>query len=64
MAKPEENQERRRFEDKDRKPWSNEEREQYEKMRSKLAPIIRDLTTPPPAPKQEKKKDFLEELFA
>jgi len=59
MAKDQTN--RRRFEDKDRKPWTKEEREAYEKRRDLLAPIIRDLTTPAP---EAKKKDFLEELFA
>jgi hypothetical protein len=59
MAK-EKQPERRRFEEKDRKPWTDEQRSSYENMRSKIAPFIRDLTTPP---KTEKKKDFFEELF-
>jgi hypothetical protein len=58
MAKKQ--QERRRFEESDRKPWSKEERETYEKMRARLAPIVRDLTTPARA---EKKRDPLDVLL-
>jgi hypothetical protein len=52
--------ERRRFDRaKDDKVWSKEERETYEARRAALAPIIRDLTTPPPS---KKKKGLFEEL--
>lgn len=51
---------RRRFDDEDRKPWTAEERADYEAKRSRIAPFIRDLTTPA---KAEKKKDFLSELL-
>lgn len=54
-------EERRRFKiEGERKVWSKEERETYEKRREALAPLIRDLTTPAP---KKKEKDFFEELF-
>ena len=59
MAKKEPN--RRRFDDTDRKPWTEEQRKEFIKRADLLAPLVRHLTTPVPA---EKKKDFLEELFA
>jgi hypothetical protein len=58
MAKPKE--EKRRFEEADRKPWTKEEREAYEKRRAVLAPIVRDLTTPA---KTAKKRDPLDVLL-
>jgi hypothetical protein len=54
-------QERRRFDrDKEFKIWTKEERDGYEALRNRLAPIVRDLTTPAP---KEKKKDPLAELL-
>lgn len=54
--------ERRRFEEKERKVWSEDDRKKYLEMRSKLAPFIRDLTTPA---KEDKPKDvdWLESMF-
>jgi hypothetical protein len=53
--------ERRRFDrDKEFKIWNKEEREQYEGLRNRLAPLVRDLITPAP---KEKKKDPLAELL-
>jgi hypothetical protein len=61
MAK-EKKVERRRFEDTDRKPWTDEERAKYEARRSALAPLVRDLTTPARKEK-EKTSDPLAELL-
>lgn len=64
-TKKEEREERRRFEvpeGSERKAWSKEDRESYLATREKLAPFIRDITTPA-RKKEEKKKDFFEELF-
>jgi hypothetical protein len=55
------NTNKRRFEDKDRKPWTKEEREAYEKAREKLRPFVRDLTTPHV---EEKKPGLLDDLFS
>lgn len=58
MAKEKEKkQNRRRFEEPERKPWSEDERNKYAALRDRLAPIVRDLTTPAVS---EKKKDPLE----
>ena len=53
--------ERRRFEETERKPWTDEQRLSYEKQRARIAPFIKDLTTPA---LKAKEKDLLEELFA
>lgn len=53
-------EEKRRFEEKDRKVWTSEEREKYEARRAALAPLIRDLTTPA---RTEKKRDPLDALL-
>jgi hypothetical protein len=60
VTKKEEKQELRRFEEKDRKPWTEEQRKAYVAMRDKLKPFIVDLTTPAPT---EKKKDPLAEFL-
>lgn len=60
MAKKDQQPDRRRFEEENRKPWTKEERETYEALRTRLAPLVRDLTTPA---KEEKKKDPLAVLL-
>jgi hypothetical protein len=60
MSRKEKQAERRRFEEKERAPWTTEQREAYEKRRAALAPIVRDLTTPARA---EKKRDPLDVLL-
>jgi hypothetical protein len=52
--------ERRRFEEKERKPWTEEQRSSYNKAKERLAPLVRDITTPA---KKEKEKDWLESLL-
>lgn len=57
-----EGDERRRFEDEEeRKPWTKEEREEFEETATRLRPYIRHLTTPARAPK---KKDPISKLFS
>lgn len=53
-------EERRRFEEQDRKPWTEEQRAEYIKRRDALAPYIRDLTT---KPREAKKRDPLDVLL-
>jgi hypothetical protein len=60
MAKKETQANRRRFEEAERKPWTEEERKAFLKRADLLAPFVRHLTTPAPA---EKKKDPLAELL-
>ena len=54
--------ERRRFEEAERKPWTKEERDAYEKTRARLAPIVRDIVTPARADKP-KEVDPLDRLL-
>ena len=60
MAKQKTQEERRRFEESERKPWTEEERTAYQKRRDLLAPIVRDLTTPA---RTAKKRDPLDALL-
>jgi hypothetical protein len=52
--------EKRRFEEEDRKPWTDEQRTKFNETAAKLAPFVKHLTTPP---KKEKEKDPLEEFL-
>ena len=57
MAKKTTPEEKRRFEDPERKPWTEEDRAAYLKRRDALAPLVRDLTTPA---RSAKKRDPLD----
>lgn len=62
MAKEkEEKPERRRFDEKDRKPWSDDERKKFTEITGKLAPFVKHLTTPA---REEKKKDDFADFFS
>lgn len=64
MAKKEEQPERRRFDEKDRKAWSEDDRKKFLGIASGLAPFVKHLTTPAKEEKKESDFDgFIRSLF-